>query len=180
MNVWPEIHAEYAAWLRTFPMVARIGIPCDVAEVVGPPDEPVFLDAAFWSERTHAAEAVARRHLSETEIDYIIDDVAAVIDENLRRFDPLVAYYGRFAPDGDPSRIEWERDAAHSVKRDLAWAASGRSASLGSSVRCCRGTISDGGRSGGLVHTRPGMCGWSERCSQDAKSSAVPGGDEHS
>jgi len=39
------------------------------------------------------------------------------------RFDPLIAYYGQFASDGDPARIEWERKAAHSLKRDLAWAA---------------------------------------------------------
>jgi hypothetical protein len=83
----------------------------------------VFLDAAFWSERTHEVEAAVRGHLTDPQIDSIIDDVAAVIDENLRRFDPLVAYYGRFAPDGDQTRIEWEREAAHSVKRDLAWAA---------------------------------------------------------
>ena len=92
-------------------------------EVVTSPDRPAFLDGAFWSLRTHGAEGIARKVLSDPEIDEIIDDVAAVIDENLRRFDPLIAYYGRFAPDGDPSRIEWERGAAHSVKRDLAWAA---------------------------------------------------------
>jgi len=50
-------------------------------------------------------------------------EVAAVVDEDLGRFDPLIAYYARFAPDGDPARIDWERDAAHGVKRDLAWAA---------------------------------------------------------
>lgn len=123
MDRWPEIRDEYAAWLRAFLMLARIGTPGDAPEVVGPSDEPVFLDAGFWSERTHEAEAAARRHLTDPEIDGIIDAVAAVIDENLRRFDPLVAYYGQFAPDGDPARVDWEREAAHSVKRDLAWAA---------------------------------------------------------
>jgi hypothetical protein len=78
------------------------------------------------SERTHEAEAHARRHLTDVEIDGIIDEVAAVIDENLLRFDALVAYYGLFFPDGDPGRIEDEREAAHSVKRDLAWAATER------------------------------------------------------
>jgi hypothetical protein len=120
---WPAICDEYAAWLRTFPMLTNIGRPSDSPEVVGPSAEPVYLDAAFWSERTHEAEARARHHLTDPEIDRIIDEVAAVIDEDLRRFDPLVAYYGRFAPDGDPARIRWEREAAYSVKRDLAWAA---------------------------------------------------------
>jgi hypothetical protein len=126
VNRWPAIRAEYAAWLRAFPMLTRSGQPGDSPEVVGPSAEPVFLDAGFWSERTHEAEARARHHLSDPEIDGIIDEVTAVIDEDLLRFNPLVAYYGRFAPDGDPTRIEWEREAAHSVKRDLAWAATER------------------------------------------------------
>jgi hypothetical protein len=104
-------------------MLTCIGQPSDAPEVVSRSDGPVFLDAALWSERTHEAEAVARRHLTDQEIDGIIDEVAAVIDEDLLRFNPLIAYYGRFAADGDPARIEWERDAAHSVKRDLAWSA---------------------------------------------------------
>jgi hypothetical protein len=126
VNRWPDIRAEYTAWLRAFPMLANIGQPGDLPEVIGPSDEPAFLDVLFWSERTHEAEARVRRHLTDLEIDAIIDEVAAAIDENLRRFDPLVAYYGRFAPDGDPGRIAWEREAAHSVKRDLAWAAAER------------------------------------------------------
>ena len=123
MQGWRAIRDEYAAWLRAFPLLVHIGTPGDSPEVIGPSDSPVFLDAAFWSERTHEAEASARRHLTDSEIDAIIDDVARIIDEDLRRFDPLVAYYGRFAPDGDPTRMRWEREAAHSVKRDLAWAA---------------------------------------------------------
>jgi hypothetical protein len=107
-------------------MLTCIGQPGDSPEFVGPSDEPVFFDATFWSERTHEAEACARRHLSDPEIDGIIDEVAAVLDEDLLRFNPLITYYGRFAPDGDPARIEWEREAAHSVKRDLAWAATER------------------------------------------------------
>lgn len=123
MNRWPDIRNEYAAWLRAFPLLANIGQPGDTPEVIGPTDEPVILSVPFWSERTHEAEARALRHLTDPEIDGIIAEVAAVIDEDLLRFDPLVAYYGRFAPDGDLTRIEWEREAAHSVKRDLAWAA---------------------------------------------------------
>jgi hypothetical protein len=123
VNRWPDIRDEYAAWLRSFPMLVNIGKRGRSREVVGPTDTPVILDVPFWSERTHEAEARARRHLTDPEIDGIIEDVAAVIDENLLRFDPLVAYFGRFAPDGDPDRIQCERGAAHSVKRDLAWAA---------------------------------------------------------
>jgi hypothetical protein len=61
--------------------------------------------------------------MADPEIDSIFDQVAAVVDENLSRFDALVNYYGRFFPDGDPIRIDYEREGAHSVKRDLAWAA---------------------------------------------------------
>lgn len=123
MNIWSDIRSEYAAWLRTFPLVARIGTPGPLPEVVSTSIEPLFNDSAFWSQRTRETEVAVRRHLTDPEIDGIFDEVAVVLDENLRRFDPLVAYYGRFASDGDPTRIEWERDAAHAVKRDLAWAA---------------------------------------------------------
>jgi hypothetical protein len=126
LNRWREVRDEFFAWLRAFPLQTNIGQPGDSAEVIGPTDAPVYLDVAFWSERTHEAEVRARKHLSDAEIDGIIDEVAAVIDENLFRFAPLVAYYGRFLPDGDPGRIEDEREAAHSVKRDLAWAATER------------------------------------------------------
>jgi hypothetical protein len=123
LNKWRGVRDDFFAWLRTFPLLTNIGKPGDSPEVIGPASGPVYLDVAFWSERTHEAEARALRHLTDTEIDDIIDEVAALIDENLLRFDPLVAYYGRFFPDGDVGRIEDERGAAHSVKRDLAWAA---------------------------------------------------------
>ncbi len=126
MNRWREIRDEYFVWLRAFPLQTNLGKPGDSPEVIGPTDASVYLEVAFWSERTHEAEARARQHLTDAEIDGIIDEVAAVIDENLLRFDPLVAYYGRFFPDGDPDRMEAEREAAHSVKRDLAWAATER------------------------------------------------------
>ena len=126
MNRWREVRDDFFGWLRAFPLVANIGKPDNSPEVIGPTEAPVYLDVAFWSERTHEDEALARKHLTDAEIDGIIDEVAAVIDENLLRFDPLVAYYGRFFPGGDPGRIEDEREAAHSVKRDLAWAATER------------------------------------------------------
>jgi len=126
LNKWSEVRDDFFAWLRTFPLQINIGKPGDAPEVIGPIDAPVYLDASFWSERTHEAEARARKHLTDAEINRIIEEVAAVIDEDLLRFDPLIAYYGRFFEDGDPRRIEDEREAAHSVKRDLAWAATER------------------------------------------------------
>jgi hypothetical protein len=123
LNNWLEVRDDFTAWLRTFPLLTNIGKPGDYPELIGESDAPVYLDVAFWSERTHEAEARAERHLTDAEIDAIFDEVAAAIDGNLLRFDPLVAYYGRFFPDGDAGRIEAEREAAHSVKRDLAWAA---------------------------------------------------------
>jgi hypothetical protein len=126
LNSWPEVREAYFAWLRAFPLLTHIGKPGNSPEIIRLSDAPVYLDAAFWSERTHEAEARARQHMTDAEIDGIIDEVAAVIDEKLLRFDPLVAYYGRFFPDGDPRRIEDEREAAHSVKRDLAWVATER------------------------------------------------------
>lgn len=130
MSRWPEMCAEYTTWLRAFPLVAHIGLPDDAPEVALVSSEPEFLDVAFWSERTHAAEALVSKRLTDEQIGTIFDEVATVIDENLRRFDPLVAYYGRFAPDGNRARIVWERDAALSIKRDLAWAACEQAAGL--------------------------------------------------
>jgi hypothetical protein len=126
LNKWREVRNDFFAWLRAIPLLTNIGKPADSPEVVGPSSAPVYLDVTFWSERTHEAEARAQRHLTDAEIDTIIDEVGAVIDENLLRFDPLVAYYGRYFPNGDAGRIEDERQAAHRVKRDLAWAATER------------------------------------------------------
>lgn len=104
-------------------MLVHIGSHDESPEVIAITDTPNYQDSDFWLERTQEAETEARLALSETEIDCIFDDVASVIDEDLGRFDPLVAYYGRFLPDGDAARIEIEREAAHCIKRDLAWAA---------------------------------------------------------
>jgi hypothetical protein len=127
MNQWLAIREGYLASLRTFPMLRNIGRPGDCEEIIPATEAPVYLDATFWSQRTHEAEALARIHLSDSEIDRIFDEVAAVIDEDLRRFDALIAYFAQFFPDGDPGRIEDERQTAHGVKRDLAWAAIERS-----------------------------------------------------
>jgi len=119
----PAIRDEYLAWVRAFPMLTEMGRPGSSPELISGGDEPVYQDVTFWSARTHEAEARSRRHLTDREIDALIDEVAAAIDEDLLRFNPLIAYFGQFFPDGDPGRIEDEREAAHCVKRDLAWAA---------------------------------------------------------
>src|SRR5262249_2652766 len=103
--------------------MANIAQPSGLPEVLPVSDKPVSANSTFWSERTHEAEARAREHLTDPDIDRIFDEVAAVIDEDLLRFDPLVGYYGRYFPEGDDERIEVEREAAHCLKRDLAWAA---------------------------------------------------------
>jgi hypothetical protein len=117
------IRADYFHWLRSFPLVSDIGRPSESEEIIAVRDAPPCLDAAFWSKRTHELEDQAGRHLTDSEIDRIFDEVSSTIDENLRRFDPLVQYFANYFPDGDPRRIEDERQIAHSVKRDLAWAA---------------------------------------------------------
>jgi len=127
MNQWPVIRDDYFAWLRSFPMMTNIGQPGNPTHVLQAGDAPVHLDYAFWSRRTHEAEARASEQLHDAEIDRIFGEVASVIDEDLRRFDPLIAYYARFLPDGDPDRIDEEREVALSTKRDLAWAAIERS-----------------------------------------------------
>lgn len=123
MNAWPTIRAEYLAWVRAFPMLTAIAQPGSSLELTRGGDEPVYQDVKFWSARTHEAEARCRRHLTDPEIDAVIDEVAAVIDEDLLRFNPMIAYFARFFPDGDSGRIEDEREVAHCVKRDLGWAA---------------------------------------------------------
>lgn len=117
------ISAQFADWLRTFPLLVHIGTPSAAPEVLPPSDEPAFLDTTFWSLRTHETEALALRHMPDAHIDVVFEAVTTVIDADLNRFDPLIVYYGQFAPAGDEARIEWEREAAGALKRDLAWAA---------------------------------------------------------
>jgi hypothetical protein len=123
MDRWLQIRDDYSKWLRAFPLLANIGKPGPSREIIAPQDAPVYLNVQFWSARTHEAEARALLQISNADIDQIIDDVSAVIDEDLLRFDPLITYFARFFPDGHAGRIEDERTVAHCVKRDLAWAA---------------------------------------------------------
>ena len=116
------INQEMNDWLSSFPLLTMLGVPDArlspfVTEVL-----PPVLNYAFWFARTHQIESLAMRSLSDAEIDSLFDNVASIIDKDLRRFDPLVAYFGKLLPDGDEGRIEAEREIAHCVKRDLAWA----------------------------------------------------------
>ncbi|MEI8381699.1 MAG: hypothetical protein WCJ09_16340 [Planctomycetota bacterium] len=79
------------------------------------------LDADFWQARTEALEALALSRCSDQNIDGMFYEVTSIIDEDLTRFDPMVAYFGRYYPDGDPVRIEIESEIAACVKRDLSW-----------------------------------------------------------
>jgi len=123
MKPWLQIRGGFLNRVRALPLLTNIGQSGKSPEIISVNVAPVYLNVPFWSERTHEAEALAREHLSDAEIDGVIDDVAGVIDEDLLRFDPLIAYFARFFPDGDPRRIDDEREVALSVKRDLGWAA---------------------------------------------------------
>lgn len=123
MNRWNQIRDDYSKWLREFPLLRDIGKPGNSPEIITISDRPVYLNVPFWTARTHEAEAIARLQLTDLEIDRIFSEVSIVIDEDLVRFDPLIAYFARFFPDGDPCRIDDEREVAQSLKRDLAWAA---------------------------------------------------------
>lgn len=120
---WLAYRDKYSHWLREIPMLARLGTVGESPEIVGPSNTPVYLDADFWSLRTHEVESAALKCLDDSEIDAVFDTVASVIDEDLTRFDPLVMYYGLYLSDGDPDRIAIERESAHNIKRDFAWAA---------------------------------------------------------
>jgi hypothetical protein len=123
MTPWSAFRDEYSNWLRSFPLIVEIGRPASAFEILRSSETPIYQNASFWSERTHEIESVALCNLTSQEIDDIFNDVASTLDEDLRRFDPLIAYFAQFFPDGDAGRIEDERDVAHCVKRDLAWAA---------------------------------------------------------
>jgi hypothetical protein len=163
VNRWSTIRDEYLAWVRTFPMLREMGRPGSSAELQaaaaeGREEEPVYQDVAFWSARTHEAEARGRRHLSEAEIDAVFDEVAAAVDADLRRFDPLIAYFARFFDEGDAQRIEDEREVAHGVKRDLAWAAVEMAIGLGHVI--ARETASGGEHASDLVKSTAEAAGF--------------------
>ena len=116
------IPADMKGWLGSFPLLANIGKPDPALTGLICSELPPVLNDIFWSERTHELESAALQVLSDDSIDGIFDGITAIIDADLGRFNPLVAYFGTFLPDGDETRIQIERDVAHSVKRDLAWA----------------------------------------------------------
>ena len=129
MNRWFSIRVEYANWLRSFPLLSSIGQPGDSPELVPVADAPEYLNFSFWSARSHEIESLAREQLADAEIDQIFDEVVAVINEDLRRFDPLIVYFDRFCDDLG-TRFDDEIEMALSVKRDLAWAAIERTIGL--------------------------------------------------
>ena len=114
-------------WLSSFPLLTMLGKPDDRLAPFVTEVSPPVLNYAFWSARTHEIESIAMRSFSDAEIDSIFENVAAIIDKDLRRFDPLVQYFGKLLPDGDEGRIAAEREISHCVKRDLAWAATEKS-----------------------------------------------------
>lgn len=120
MNPRETISAQFADWLRTFPLLVHIGTPSDAPEVLAPSDEPAFPDTAFWIDRTLEAEALALEHMPDAHIDAVFEAVATIFKGNHLRFVPLGTYYGRFA---EIPPLDWERDAAEAVVRDLGWAA---------------------------------------------------------
>jgi hypothetical protein len=117
-----SIDQEMTDWLSNFPLLTKFGKPDEQLTHCVTKVSPPVLNYAFWSARTHEIESIAMRSLSDSEIDSLFNSVAAIIDIDLRRFDPLVQYFGKLLPDSDESRIEAEREIAHCVKRDLAWA----------------------------------------------------------
>ncbi len=125
MNGWDSILATYAEELRQIQWLHSLAETSDDSHIIAASDQPTFLDHEFWSQRTHDIESRAMKTLIDENIDQIFDDVAAVMDENLDRFNPIMEYFGRFYPDPvDASlRMDHETEMAHAVKRDLAWIA---------------------------------------------------------
>ncbi len=108
-------------WLRTFPILGSFGDPTPV-EGVQIDEAPIpELAYEFWSSQTKSLEKIALAELSDSSIDAIFEEVTLIIDEDLLRFDPMVHFFAQHYPDGDPFRIELEREVALCVKRDLSW-----------------------------------------------------------
>ena len=114
----PPSHLE---WLRTFPLFVSFGEELADANAVLDSSEIPSLDTEFWRRHTTTVESIALTSLSDGEIDDIFGQTAAIIDEDLLRFDPMVQYLGSRFADGDHLRIQIEQEIAHAVKRDLAW-----------------------------------------------------------
>ena len=107
--------------LPPFPLLTSFGAqtPVDGAAVSG--HEIPQLDSDYWQLQTMSLEALALTKCSDHNIDGMFYEVTSIIDEDLTRFNPMVAYFGRYYADRDPVRIQIESEIAECVKRDLAW-----------------------------------------------------------
>ena len=101
------------AWLRTFPLLTSFGHDSPVDGAMVSTDAIPKLDNEFWQAQTEAIEKIALTKCSDLNIDGIFYEVTWIIDENLSRFDPMVNYFGRHYPDGDPVR-----QAGRVIRRD--------------------------------------------------------------
>ena len=172
MNRWREVRDDFFAWLRAFPLLTNIGKPGPSLEVIGSSDVPVYTDVAFWSERTHEAEARSLRHLTDAEIDCIIDEVAAVIDENLLRFILSLLTTAGSSLTVIPAVLKMsERRLTASSAISRGQQRSGPSASPRSSLTCLRGMIGGVGRSDGRGSTQRDTSGF---CSRPGGRSGEP------
>lgn len=117
------ISAQFADWLRTFPLLVRIGTPSDAPEVLAPSDEPAFLDKYFWLGRAAKTRASVLCHVSLEHTIRVQLAVATVLNENVSRFDPLTAYYRQRNTECNFTADGWAVESAGAVTDDLAWAA---------------------------------------------------------
>ena len=112
---------EWQAWLRTFPLLASFGDQTPVQHATISGQSVPHLDNDYWQTQTESLETLALTKCSDLNIDGMFHEVTSIIDEDLTRFDSMVAYFGQFYPDGDPFRIQIESEIAACVKRDLSW-----------------------------------------------------------
>lgn len=123
MNPRDTISAQFADWLRTFPLLVHIGTPSDAPEVLAPSDEPAFLDRYFWLRRAAKTRASALRYMPLEHTIRVQLAVAAVLNENVSRFNPITAYYRQRNTECDFTADGWALEAASAATDDLAWAA---------------------------------------------------------
>ncbi|MGI9497824.1 MAG: hypothetical protein ACR2NK_17340 [Mariniblastus sp.] len=112
---------ESQEWLRSFPMLKQFGAKGPVTGAIVTQDQIPQLDSDYWQRHTKALESHALTKCSDANIDGLFYEVTTIIDEDLTRFDPMVAHFGQHYPDGDSTRIQIESEVAGCVKRDLAW-----------------------------------------------------------
>jgi hypothetical protein len=117
------VSAQFADWLRTFPLLVHIGAPSAAPEVLAPSDEPAFFDRYFWFRREQQTRTNMLRHMSLLHTVRVQFAVAADLDENVNRFDPLTAYYRQRNTECSFTADGWALEASRHVVDVLAWAA---------------------------------------------------------